>query len=63
MLFLLCLILSLYKDSKGPSFFSSSPEAEAVNNNFLNVHYLIKEIEACNSAGVKRQGGLKDECS
>lgn len=44
-------------------FFSSHPEAEAVNNNFPNVHYLIKEIEACNSAEVKRQGGLKDECS
>lgn len=44
-------------------FFSPRPEAEAVNNNFPNVHYLIKEIEACNSAEVKRQGGLKDECS
>lgn len=35
-------------------FFSSSLEAEAVNNNFPNVHYLIKEMEACNNTGVKR---------
>lgn len=48
---------------QGSMFFSPRPEAEAVNNNFPNVHYLIKEIEACNSAEVKRQGGLKDECS
>lgn len=40
--------------SHSPYFFSSSLEAEAVNNNFSNVYYLIKEIEACKNTGVKR---------